>query len=338
MTYQFLELDETYNQQLLVLSRTTNTGSDLFYVDRSPNFFKLSEELGETRQFGLFSDGELIGSVAVSMHKRIVDGECTNAYYLNDLRVHPNYQRTYAYYRLTKNLLDLYVKEGNVKWMFSTILDSNQNQATIIKGTKILPRGKELGRTVHIGVPLFLKQPKSNYEVSELNGENAWKIYKKLMNAKKFALCDKHVFLRDNGLFLVIKDKQEPLAFCKLVDQSNARKLRLARKLPFSFIVINLFCRVAGCPSLPSKEKEFLHSYVSYYAAKDSNQKYLSDFISYIQRQYKQKYSYVFFGVSAKGAIFWERKLFHIKLTSTTYGYGDIPGNLSMDSHELTLI
>ncbi|MDR4887251.1 GNAT family N-acetyltransferase [Fredinandcohnia sp. QZ13] len=340
MTYEFRELDDSHHHQLLQLSKETNTGSDRFYVDRSPHFFSLSEEFGVTRHFGLFREKELIGCVAVSEQKRVLNQRCEKVYYVNDLRIHPDYHRTFAFYRLAEHLLSFYRSEGTVKWMFSTVLDSNTNKVSMTKGGGLLPGGVEIARTIHIGVPMFLKYRNSRLHISEIDGQEAWGVYKKLARTQSFAPCGKQMFLRENGVFLVIKDdnNKECLAICKLVDQSNARKLRLSSKLPFSFRIVNLFCRIANCPPLPNQDEAFRHGYMAFFAAKEKPQDYQREFISYIQNKFKQEYSYLFFGISIEEAQYFRNNPFYIKLTSTTFAYGDIPANLSMDFHELTLI
>ncbi len=338
MTYSFMELDETHGPQLLGLADETSTGSDLFYVDRSPNFFELSEEFGRTRHFGLFKGSELIGSVAVSQQKRVIEGSCKHVYYLNDLRIHPDFHRTFAFYRLTQQLVSRYQNEGTVKWMYSTVLDTNSNKASMTKGNGLLPGGIELGRTIHIGVPMFLKYRKNHVDVIEIEGEEAWQIYKSLARLQDFALCDKRIFLKENGVFLVVRDKEEDLAICKLVNQTDARKLRLSRKLPFMFKLVNLICRTVGCPLLPNKGEEFRHGYMAFFAARDKPVRYRKECISYIQKTYKHRYTFLFFGVSSIEAEQYRSNPFNIQLSSTTFAYGDIPANLSMSFHEITLI
>lgn len=339
MSYEFWELDETYHQQLLDLAETTNTGSDLFYVDRSPNYFGLAVEFGMTRHFGLFKEKELIGCVAVSEQKRVINGICEKVFYLNDLRIHPDYHRTFAFYRLAKHLLSLYRKEGNVKWMFSTVLDSNTNKTSMTKGKGLLPGGIVIGRTIHIGVPMFLKYRNSRFNICKIDREEAWAIYKKLARQYPLAPCGKQMFLKENGVFLSLRDEnEESLAICKLVDQSIARKLRLSRKLPFLFKIVNLFCRIADCPPLPNQGEELRHGYMAFFAGAENPKTYQKEFISYIQNKYKRKYSYLFLGVSNEDAQYFVRNPLNIKLSSTTFAYGDIPENLSMEFHELTLI
>lgn len=338
MTYSFMELDESHGSQLLQLSYETSTGSDLFYVDRSPNFFEMSEEFGRTRHFGLFKGRALIGCVAVSQQKRVIDGDCKHVYYLNDLRIHPDFHRTFAYYRLTQHLVSLYQNEGTVKWMYSTVLDTNSNKASMTKGNGLLPGGIELGRTFHIGVPMFLKYRNNRVDVIEIEGEKAWQIYKSLARSQDFALCDKGIFLKENGLFLVVRDEKEDLAICKLVNQSDARKLRLSKRLPFMFKIVNLICRAVGCPLLPNQGEEFRHGYMAFFAAREKPERYRKECISYIQKTYKHRYTYLFFGVSSKETEPYRSNPFSIQLSSTTFAYGDIPANLSMNFHEITLI
>ncbi|WP_077617098.1 hypothetical protein [Bacillus sinesaloumensis] len=346
MTYQFLELDESFEEQLLRLASRTNTGSDLFYVDRSPHFFRLSDEFGMTKHFGLFRENELIGCVAVSQQQRVIDGTCERVFYLNDLRLHPDYHRTFAYYRLAENLLSFYRNEDTVKWMFSTVLDSNTNKSSMIKGNQLLPGGVEIGKTTHIGVPMFMnyrkhKQKSYNEHLSviEIDGEEAWQVYQKRMTFKSFAPCDKDLFMKENGVFLVIRnDRKEDLAVCKLVDQSDARKLRLSDKLPIAFKLVNFLCRGVVCPPLPDKGDLFRHGYMAYFMAKENPLRYRDEFIAYIQKTYKHRFTYLFYGASAEDSQRYRSNLLTIKLSSTTYAYGDIPISLAMDFHELTLI
>ena len=338
MTYSFMELDESHGLQLLQLSNESSTGSNLFYVDRSPNFFKLSEEFGKTRHFGLFKGSALIGCVAVSQQKRVIEGACKHVYYLNDLRIHPDFHRTFAYFRLTQQLVSLYQNEGAVKWMYSTVLDTNSNKASMIKGNGLLPSGIELGRTFHIGVPMFFKYRNNHLDVFEIEGEEAWQIYKSFATSKDFALYDKKIFLKDNGVFLVIRDQKDDLAICKLVNQSDARKLRLSRRLPFLFKIVNLICRAVGCPPLPDKREEFQHGYLAFFTARETPKRYRQKYISYIQKTYKHRFTYLFFGVSSEEVEQYRCNPFYIKHSSTTFAYGDIPANLSMDFHEITLI
>lgn len=339
MTYQFNELDKSHGEQMLQLAKETNTGSDLFYVDRTPDFFRLSETFGKTRHFGLFNEDSLIGSVAVSQQKRVIEGKCQLVYYLNDLRVHPDYHRTFAYYRLIEHLLTLYRNEGTVKWMFSTVLDSNTNKISLSKGYRLIPNGVEIGKTVHIGVPMFMKSRKNSSVVSEIDGERAWEIYKKMAKFQSFSPCEKKIFLEKNGLFFVLKnEKNDDLSICKLVNQSDARKLRLSKKLPISFKIVNALCRIAGCPPLPNPGEEFQHGYMAFFATRESPKRSRDEFITYIQRTYKHNFSYLFFGTSVAEASHYQGRPFHIRLSSTTFAYGDIPENLSMNYHELILI
>ncbi|WP_449539258.1 GNAT family N-acetyltransferase [Ferdinandcohnia sp. Marseille-Q9671] len=338
MTFHFKELNESNHQELLLLAQHTDTGSDLFYVDRSPAFFRLSEEFGYTRHFGLFKGEDLIGSVAISQHKRVIGGACEKVFYLNDLRVHPDYQGSFAFYRLVENVITLYKSEGTVKWMFSTVLDSNSHKGSITNGNRVIPKGSEIGRSVHVGVPMFIKQRKGTHSISDIGGEEAWQIYRKFAKAKQFAPCEKDLFVKENGVFLMVRDNgNNALAVCKLVDQSYARKLRLSKNLPLTLKLVDIFCRVAGCPPFPKKGEEFKHGYIAFYCAEQSN-KYVKELVAYIQKQYKNKFSYLFFGMSVEEAKKWRGNPFSIMITSTTYAYGDVPQNLSMDCHELTLI
>jgi hypothetical protein len=336
MNYKVVEIDQCYNDKLIELTKFVNTGSDLFQVDRSPNFFALSEELGETRQYGLFKGEQLIGNVAVSKQSRIVAGVPSDVYYLNDLRIHPDYQRTRAYYRLMDPVFKTYQSSGNVFWMFSTILDSNSHKAEIIRGSKGIPSGTKIGTTVHLGIPMFGRQIKRKETVIEISGEEAWKFYHKYAKMQEFAPYDRNLFLRENGLFLAIKENKEIKAVCKLIDQSMSRTLRMSTKLPYYSKLVNLLCKIKGCPLLPSVGRVFDHGYLSFYVTKDSD--YRIDFLSHIQEHHYKRFTYMFTGLSGEEAADWKKSIFHQALTSTTFVYGDCPSGLEVRFHELTLI
>lgn len=338
MTYEVAVLDWSHNEELLTLASTTNTGSDLFIVDRSPNFFMLSEEFGETTQYGLFKNEQLIGNVAVSKQSRMITGKRADIYYLNDLRIHPDFQRTRAYYRLIEHLLQTYKAMGHVKWMFSTVLDSNIHKANVIKGSTSIPGGAKIGSSVHIGIPMFIKHKKRNENVVEISGEEAWEVYCRYAKKVEFAPFDKNLFLRKNGIFLAIKDGNEMKAVCKLIDQSMSRTLRLSKKLPYFSKFVNILCKVKGCPLLPSVGQPFYHGYLSYYVSNEIDTNYRQEFLSYIQEHHYLKFTYVFTGMATDEAVEWKKTVFHQVLSSTTYAYGEFPNNLSLQFHELTLI
>lgn len=338
MTYEVSVLNQSHNEELLTLANVTNTGSDLFIVDRSPNFFTLSEEFGETTQYGLFKDGQLIGNVAVSKQSRMITGKREDVYYLNDLRIHPDFQKTRAYYRLIEHVLQTYRSMGHVKWMFSTVLDSNIHKANVIKGSTGIPGGIKIGASVHIGIPMFIKHKKRNENVIEISGEEAWEVYRRYAKRIEFAPFDKNLFLRENGMFLAIKDNNGIKAVCKLIDQSMSRTLRLSKKLPHFSKFVNILCKVKGCPLLPSVGEPFYHGYLSFYVSNETATNHWQEFLSYIQEYHYSKFTYVFTGIATDEALAWNKTVFHQVLSSTTYAYGEFPSNLSLQFHELTLI
>ncbi len=246
MTYEVFLLDQSYNDELLTLAKLTNTGSDLFHVDRFPNFFNLSEEFGETTHYGLFKAGQLIGNVAVSKQTRIVTGEQADVYYINDLRIHPDFQRTRAYYTLINNLFRTYKSKGNVQWMFSTVLDSNTHEAEIIMGRTGIPGGTKIGTSIHLGIPMFFRHRKRKESVIEISAEEAWEAYQIYAKEIEFAPYDRNLFFRENGPFLAVKDGNEVKALCKLIDQSMSRTLRLSKQLPILSKMVNVLCKIKG--------------------------------------------------------------------------------------------
>jgi hypothetical protein len=335
MSYQIQKLDETHNAALIQLVQSINTGSECFVDDRSPNFFKLSNFLGEHSYFGLFKDSDLIGCMGISKQNRIIYGNPEEIYYLHDLRVHPKFHSTMAYYRLLHGTLKHYQGNTNVKWMFSTILDSNPHQNMITEGRDVIAKGAILGETVHLGVPMFRKRSKPNDLIKEISNQEAWQAYKNLARSTEFAPMDDKIFKMSNGRCLSIKKDQDIVALCKVVDQSDARKLRATQKLSISFKFINLLCKMKGCPPLPNRNKVFRHGYLTYYVSKGHD--YRDQFLDYISQHFHREFTYVFMGLSQEEAKKRNDRM-SIRLSSTTYGFGELPSQLLLDFHELTLI
>lgn len=341
MSYVFMELDHRHHDALIQLAHLTTTGSERFRVERSPHFFALPVSMGNYFYYGLFNREALIGCLGVVEQKRRVSGKVEKVHYLFDLRIHPDFQGSMAFYCLMRKWLQHAREKKKIQWVFSTILDENTKMKKWIEGQSRFTKAKKLGRTIHIGIPLFLpilRRPKELLSVTEISPDEAWILYQRFVGDRSLAPMDENLFKGGNGTYLCVKGEGEPQAVCKLVDQSGERRLLSTQTDPVTFKLLNIFCRIKGCPCLPKKNQMLHHGYLSYFAAESKGRTdYRNGLISYISAKYAEKFTYLFMGLPEKEASLY-KGLFHVQLSSTTYGFGEVPDNLSLDFHELTLI
>jgi hypothetical protein len=336
MTYEVKKLDRSWNDALLHLANTATTGSDLFYVDRSPDFFRLGQEFGDTEYFGVFYQKQLVGCIGVSLQERWMNGKPERTLYLHDLRIHPDFRKTFSFYRLIQYVMNELKNAKKASWVFGTVLDTNEYKNVLTKGRSLFPKSQLIGRTLHVGVPLFLFSPRAQSNIMIIEEDEAWSKYQSFMKGQNFAIANEKIFKKGDGIYLAVIEGGEIAAVCKVVDQITSRKLRLQKPLPRLFRLLNHLCRLKGCPELPGKNEIFYHAYLSYFAAKTDQANYREQFLDFIAKQYYPKYTYIFYGIPFQEKC--KKSFFSITLSSSTYAYGDIPNKSEMDFHELTLI
>ncbi|MEJ8544790.1 hypothetical protein [Brevibacillus borstelensis] len=334
MNYRVSLLSTEHNQALLELAATSDTGSDLFTVDRSPDFFALGATWGESRYYGLWKRDRLIGCLGVTSLLRFIGGQKTQAAYLHDFRLHPEYTVTRAFYRLVTEVVFALRKEH--QWVYSIVWDSNLHRPSLVRGARLFPAAAAIGQTVHLGLPLFLPLQGSWTNVQDMDGETAWQHYEKWAPACMFAFADQERFIRDNGRFLGVAEQGRIVAVCKVADQSPVRKLVASRALPLALRLIHSPFRLRGAVRLPAKGQALPHAYIAHYASADRLDRRPAIF-SYLSRHFHDQYAYAFSGLSAEEAARYRHPL-AIRLGSTTYVYGDAPNGLTLSSHELTLM
>jgi hypothetical protein len=334
MNYSTSPLTREHNDALLALAHATDTGSDLFVVDRSPDFFRLGESWGESRYTGLWRGSRLIGCFGVTKQVRFLNGQAEPVFYLHDVRIHPDFTGTRAFQRLAGHAAE---SLGQVcRWVFAVVLDSNRHRSPLTRANSLFPEAVPIGRIVHLGVPLFWPMDGDWRRVTPIDGEEAWSCYERWSADTAFAYADRDRFLRRDGWFLGLHDGGKLRAVCKVIDQSSERRLVVTRMLPLPLRLIHGAFRWRGIAALPGPGAPFLHAYLAYYASADGEDRRRT-FFAYLARFHRQAYPYVFTGVSPQLAERYRHPLF-IKLRSTAYAYGDVPSGLALGAYELTLL
>ena len=333
MNYAVTLLTEEHNQALLDLAATSDTGSDLFVIDRSPDFFALGRTWGESRYYGLWRRERLIGCLGVTRIDRFLAGEKTPALYLHDFRLHPAFTGTRAYFRLVHEAVK--ALQGESRWAYGIVWDSNSHRPSLLRGDRLFPAAAPIGQSVHLGMPLFLPLAGDWKQVEEISAGEAWKHYEQWAAPLSFAFADRERFA-EGGVFLGLRSADGLLAVCKLVDQTPVRKLIASRSLPPLLRMLHAPFRLRGAIALPAKRNVFPHLYLAHYASADPRD-HRPAFFAYLARRWQRRYAYAFTGLSPEEAKAYRNPL-AIKLRSTTYAYGDPPRDLSLAAHEITLM
>ena len=332
MRYAISQLDSAHNDELLALAATTDTGSAAFRVDRSPDFFALARDLGESTYWGAWADGRLTGCIGVTKQKRFLAGVVQELHYIHDLRVHPAHRGAGVLHAL----LDHVRKERLAEWGFATILDTNEHSPMLTRGNGAASAARPIGNTVHVGVPLFLPLYRNTTRVVRLDPDAAWAAYASLAPRFNFAPADEERFHQQNGFFLGIRIAGTTVAVCKVVDQTAARRIVATRPFPLASRLLDLACRARGRACHPRPGHPLRHVYLAYCASRPEVDRQ-GDFTAYLARASDHDYTYVFVGLS-RGEAARRRSILGVTLSSTTYAYGTAPAALSCDFHELTLI
>src|SRR5688572_4217632 len=217
MSYSIRILDKSDNLALLELSKSRNTGSTLFNTERGTDFFALSEELGQSTYFGILKNEQLIGAVGVARQMRMINGSPVPAFYIFDLKVHPDWSGKPPYYRLMHHVVAHCRDVEKAGWVFATILDTNENTGSLTKGAQLFPKATLIGKNHHIGFPVFFPQKFRNRQIilKEIAAEDAWEFYLEHAQPKNFAPADKAIFFKENGFFLGCFSENEMVAVTK---------------------------------------------------------------------------------------------------------------------------
>lgn len=82
-------------------------GTDFFRIDHGSNYFSFFERLGELHYYAWLEKGKAVAVAAGIIRNLVVNGSKTRAWYLCDLKVHPNYRGKHIPLRLLTRALPL---------------------------------------------------------------------------------------------------------------------------------------------------------------------------------------------------------------------------------------
>jgi GNAT superfamily N-acetyltransferase len=324
------------NGALLELARACSTGSDAFRVERSPDFFALGRQLGSARYFGARDDrGGLLASVGVTRQQRHMAGALHALDYVHDLRVHPAWRGRRVASRLLAFVAEALRDE--VRWCFASVLGENPELARLVRG--FVPGFEEvraLGRTLHVGVPLFTRAQPARAEVVAIDRDTFSTYYARWGRPRCLAPADAYWERARGGYFAVIEGTG-PVAVYKLVDERAARRFVATRGPSFLARALAFTRGRRGAAGLPRGGAELPVHYAAFHASCDGRP-HLAAIADHARRTCGDLSPYLFLGLGSTALEGEPLPLGSVCFASLHVGFGALPAGVRMDFHELTLI
>ncbi len=119
-------------------------GSISIRIDRDPDFFSLSKARGETEVFIAYNDNDLIvGCFSFSKQLFYSLGKPVDVYYLADLKIRPEYSKSFAAYLLAKNVQS-HLRSIGANILFCTAVNDNYAVMPFFNGKANIPKFQKL--------------------------------------------------------------------------------------------------------------------------------------------------------------------------------------------------
>lgn len=329
-------LGPTDNRDLLALAHACSTGSDAFRVARDPDFFALGRQLGTPRYFGARDNrGSLLASVGVTRQQRYIDGTVEAVDYVHDLRVLPAARGQRVASRLLGHTAQLLRRE--LRWCFASMLGENPELARLTRGFVAgFDQVHALGRTLHVGVPLFTRAAPTQADVVEIDADTFRAVYTDWAPRRCLAPTDAS-WSEARGRYFAVLERGKPVVAYKLVDERASRRFVATRGPGLLARGLVLLRGQPGTAALPRRGEELPVCYAAFHVSCDGRPR-LGAIASHARGVCGDENRYLFLGL-ADGALRDERlPLGSVCFPSLHFGFGPVPAGVRMDFHELTLI
>jgi len=296
-------------------------------LERGEDPFAHPRLSGEPHHVGAFVQGRMVAVAGINLQRRHVAGRAQPTAYLFDVRVLPELRRTLV---LTSVLRRLFGLLSGSEWVYATVLENNPYMEQLARGTSWLGQGRCLGRTTHCAWPVFLDACRRLPRVTQTDADEASRAYFAMAPGIDMSPADELRF-RGGGAYFVHKQHGRVTAVGRLVSESPAREVRQDLSTALAARPLQWIARARGYPPLTNCHGAARLAYLSCFAT-DSGIP-CSEFAAAAASAARVA-PYVCFGVDASVPV-----PFHplsVSFTSATFGYGSVPGPLTLRAHELT--
>ncbi|MCL2448798.1 MAG: GNAT family N-acetyltransferase [Polyangiaceae bacterium] len=295
-------------------------------VDRGSDPFAHPRATGDPLHVGAFCGDRLVAVVGAVAQQRHVGGVARRTVYLCDVRVASDFRGTFVLLPVLKVLREALSADS---WSCAVVLEGNP-MAKGLSSARWFGACRLLGRTRHVAWPAFLDVPPRAHRVEETDADTAAAAYFRLAPAHDLSPADEPRF-RTGGRFFVERSGTRVVAVGKWVDERPARRIVADDRSFPAVAVLNLVARARRFPALPRPGASIALAYLSWFA---SERRAPPAGFARAVASLTRAATHVCFGVDAALAPPAHPLAHHF--VSCTYGYGDVPSSLRMQSHELT--
>jgi hypothetical protein len=297
-------------------------------VDRGTDPFAHPRASGAPLYVGALHGDRLVAVVGAVAQQRHVGGVPCRTVYLCDARVAADYRSTLVLAHVLKATRELLPGDA---WCHAVVLEGNPIVERLGRAARWFGDCRMLGRTRHVAWPAFCDiAAAGERRVEETDADVAALAYFRLAPPCDLSPADEARF-RTGGRFFVERRGTRVVAVGKWVDESPARCILADPGSVRGAAILNLIARARRFPVLPRPGRPVALAYLSSYASEDG-----APPIGFARAvaSLTRTATHVCFGTDAAARPPSHPLAHHF--VSRTYGYGQVPTFLRMQSHDLT--
>lgn len=303
-------------------------------IDRGADPFAHPRSSGEPTYVGAFHERRLVAVAGAVAQTRHVAGAPRRTIYLCDARVAGDFRGTLVLAHVLRALRGALAADA---WCHAVVLEANPLLNRLARAMRWFGESRLLGRTRHVAWPVFLCAPSWAAEaagarlgVDETDADSAAAAYFRWARERDLSPADEARF-RAGGRFFVQRRGGAIAAVGKLVDESATRRILADERPSRAAPLLNYVARARRFPALPRPGQAATLSYLAWFASGDGTP---SAGFAVAAAAAARTATHVCFGVDASSPA--PAHPLAVHFTSRTYGYGDVPASLRMQSHDLT--
>jgi hypothetical protein len=258
------------SEELIQLTmQTPMEGSISIRIDRDPDFFSLSKARGETEVFVacIENNNLIIGCFSFSKQLFYSFGKPVDVYYLADLKIRPEYSKSFAAYLLAKHVQS-HLQSIGANFLFCTAVNDNYAVMPFFNGRATIPKFQKLATFNSYQI---LPRKGKKHTPADINHFTLIDFYMK--SYKNYSFYSSFNDLGQCKHFVNIENDQVSSSM-SVFDPSALKKnvtvkVRFAIKLLLK--ILRLLKYVFPLSDIPSLNKPLKILFIKYYACQKDN-------------------------------------------------------------------
>jgi len=343
MSYQILNIDESYNDQMLTILEASPIQANglKLYFDKSPDIFVIPRmKYSKSEHLGFFLDNELMGFASLGYFDALIGGEMEQVFTFYNFYLKPEARGKRLAERAMKDFLSKV--KGKANYGFSVTMKGNRHVESYI-GRQVfdwMPQSRIIDELIVKSILFsFPKKNKTNYTVRNACLEDIPVIVKLLNNEHKqrdfgMIFCEDTFSksldkrgLKIEDYFVALDKKGSVKGVCLAWDCSSFRRTRVIQyssdfhPILYAYKALEKFFPMAP---FPEKGESFRELTITDYAVSDRDVTIMHALLSEIYyRNHNRKYHFMNFASCESDNLlkatrgFWHKNIIsHIIFTS----------------------